>query len=128
VIDFYGDGVGGARVHFPLDVVARGDKGIEVEGLDVAHVVSEIVAAVGVPFAREIAGGKGNLIVGGADRRAVTDPVGVQSEEVGDGAFRVAAVGEKFLLGKVLFTAAAGVVELDAQVVADGGEVTGVEK
>jgi hypothetical protein len=37
-------------------------------------------------------------------------------------------VGEKLLFAEVLFAAAAGVVELDAVVVADGGEVAGVEE
>jgi hypothetical protein len=86
------------------------------------------VAAVGVPFAGEVAGGKGDLVVGGADCRAVTDPVGLRSEEVGNGAQAVASGREEFLLGEMLFAAAARVVELNVRVVTDGREVAGVEE
>ena len=46
MVDLDGDGIRDALVHFALDVVAGGDVGEEVEGLDVAHVVGEVVAAV----------------------------------------------------------------------------------
>ena len=56
VVDLDGDGVRDAWVHLALDNVAGGDEGVEVEGVDVTHVVGEVVATVGVPVADEIAG------------------------------------------------------------------------
>ena len=86
------------------------------------------MAAVGVPVAGEIAGRERDLVVGSADSGAVADPVGVRGEEVGDRAGGVAAVGQQFLLGQMFFAAAARVVEFNARVVADGGEVAAVEE
>ena len=68
------------------------------------------------------------VAVGGADDGVVGDPVGVLGEEVGAAAEGVAALGEILDGAEVFFAAAARIGELEAGVVADGGEVAAVEE
>ena len=59
----------------------------------------------------------------------ISNPVGLSAEEdVVHGVDGIAAVGHLFESGKVFFAAAAGIIELDVGVVADVGDVVGVEE
>ena len=134
VVDLDVDGAVDALVDVAFDVVAGGDVGEEVEDLDVAHAVGEVVAAVLVPVALEVAGRDGDLglafgvVVRGADDGVVGDPVGVLGEEVGAAAEGVAALGEILYGAEVFFATAAWVGEFEVGGVADGGEVAAVKE
>ena len=94
-----------------------------------AHAVFEEVAAVRLPVALQVSGGDGDLVRRGADDGVIGDPVGLAAEEeVVHGVGGVAAVGHFFERRKMLFAAAARIVKLDVGVVADVGEVVGVEE
>jgi len=63
-----------------------------------------------------------------ADVVSKGNPVGVGCEEIGDCTDRVSAMRKEVLVGQMLFAASARIVEFDGVVVADGGEVVGVEE
>ncbi len=94
-----------------------------------AHAVFVEVAAVCLPFALQVAGGDGDLILRGADHSVISDPVGLALEEdVIHGVCGIAAVCHFFEKWQMLFPAAAGIGKLHTVVVTDVGDVAGVKE
>ena len=126
--------MGSALVYLALYIVAGRDEGVEVEGFDVSHVIAEVVAAILVPFSSQIAGRDRDLglafgiRIRGADCGAIRNPVGVGCEEIGDCPDSVSTMGKELLVGQMLFATSARIVKFDTVVVADGGEIVGVEE
>ena len=81
-----------------------------------------------LPGAFEIAGGDGGLLRGGADDGVVGGPVRFPGENIVSG-FDGVAARDHFQEGtETLLLAAAGIVELEIAVVANVGEIAGVEE
>ncbi len=129
VVNLESDVAVGAVVNLFARLVAGRDVGEEIENVRGAHAVFEEVAALVLPFALQVSGSDGDLIRRRADHSVIGDPVGFSSEEdIVHGVRGIAAVRHLFESREMLFAAAARIVEFDAGVVADVGDIIGVEK
>ena len=129
VVDLEGNVAVRPVVNLLPDLVAGGEVGEEVEDVRRAHAVFEKVAAVGLPFALQIAGRDGDLIGRGADDGVIGDPVGLaRKNRLFTRVNGVAAVSHFFEQRKMLFAAATRIVDLDVGVVADVGKIARVEE
>ena len=81
-----------------------------------------------MPIALQVSGREGDLVIWRADDRVIADPVGVRRKDVGHTAPGVTPRGQIRERAQLFFAPAARIIQFYARVVADVGEVGGVEK
>src|ERR1700743_519828 len=105
MVNLNGNRIVDPLVHLTFHIVPGGEESVEVERLYVAHVVSEVVAPIFMPFAGQITRRDGHLRlpfgvqIRGADGSVVRDPVRGRSKEIGDRTDGISTMGQEFLFG-----------------------------
>ncbi len=93
-----------------------------------SHAVFVIIAAVLLPCALEISGSNGNLVGGGADDGVKGDPIRAWDKKISARVNWISPRRHLFQGAEMLFTAAAGIIDLIVLVVSDLRKKTRIEK